>query len=289
MAIFLAQVELLAAFDPVMADLLTKPKNSVKYLSPIIQNELIEVLANQLERNIVDDISSAPFFSIITDTTQDVSKVDQLSQIFRYTKVAVDDNGSPIAIEICESFLGFYANTDQSAAGISRQIVEITESKGLSLDKCRGQGYDGARTMSGIYSGVQKRIQAIQPKTVYVHCAAHNLNLVINDAVSKNQEMASFFTTLEELYVFFGHSIRRWDLLTSFTGESEVTLKRLNPTRWAGRLVSVMAMKLRFADVMKALSHIILLNVNKDEREEAARLQKKLERFEFVLLIVVNL
>jgi len=95
--------------------------------------------------------------------------------------------------------------------------------------------------MSGIYSGVQKRILAIQPKAVYVHCAAHNLNLVINDAVCKVQETASFFTTLEDLYVFFGHSIRRWDLLKSFTSESEVKLKRLNPTRWAGRLASVMS------------------------------------------------
>jgi len=183
--------------------------------------------------------------------------------------------------------LGFYANTDQSAAGISHQIVEIAESKGLSLGKCRGQGYDGARTMSGIYSGVQKRILAIQPKAVYVHCAAHNLNLVINDAVCKVQETASFFTTLEDLYVFFGHSIRRWDLLKSFTSESEVKLKRLNPTRWAGRLASVMAVKLRFTDVMKALSQTILLNVNKDEREQAAHLKKRLERIEFVLLLVV--
>jgi len=116
--------------------------------------------------------------------------------------------------------------------------------------------------MSGIYSGVQKRILAIQPKAVYVHCAAHNLNLVINYAVCKVQETASFFTTLEDLYVFFGHSIRRWDLLKSFTSESEVKLKRLNPTRWAGRLASVMAVKLRFTDVMKALSQTILLNVN---------------------------
>ena len=37
--------------------------------------------------------------------------------------------------------------------------------------------------------------------------------------------------------------------------------------------------------MLKALSQIILRNVNKDEREEAARLKKKLERFEFVPLI----
>jgi hypothetical protein len=144
---FLSGVELLAAFDPVMSELLKKPKNTVKYLSPAIQNELIEVLANELEHNIVSDITSAPFFTIITDTTQDVSKIDQLSQVYRYVKIAAQDDGSPTALEICESFLGFYANTDQTAAGISNQIIEITESKGLSLSKCRGQGYDGARTI----------------------------------------------------------------------------------------------------------------------------------------------
>ena len=49
---------------------------------------------------------------------------------------------------------------DQTAAEIYNQIIEVTESKGLSLSKCWGQGYDGARTMSGIYTGVQKRLIA---------------------------------------------------------------------------------------------------------------------------------
>jgi hypothetical protein len=59
------------------------------------------------------------------------------------------------------------------------QISEIVESKGLSFDQCRGQGYDGASTMSGAYFGVQKFIHDMQPLTVYVHCAAHNLNLSV--------------------------------------------------------------------------------------------------------------
>ena len=61
MEFFLSQVELLAAFDPVMNELLKKSKNAIKYLSPTIQNELIEVLAIQLESNIVEEIKSAPF------------------------------------------------------------------------------------------------------------------------------------------------------------------------------------------------------------------------------------
>lgn len=75
------------------------------------------------------------------------------------------------SVEICESFLGFYACVDQTAAGLSDQIVSIVQEKGLSFDKCRGQGYDGTRTMSGVYNGVQKKIMAIQPKATYVHCS----------------------------------------------------------------------------------------------------------------------
>jgi hypothetical protein len=141
--------------------------------------------------------------------------------------------------------------------------------------------------MSGIYSGVQKRIRDIQPRAMYVHCAAHNLNLVINDAVRGVKEIMAFFVTLQELYAFFGHSIRRWDFLSSFTGESQVTLKKLKPTWWAGRLTSVMGIKHHYPDVMKSLSQLMLVKANKDERDESARLKKALERFQCLLIVVI--
>jgi len=65
------------------------------------------------------------------------------------------------------------------AADITNQIIEIAESKGLSFTQCRGQGYDGASTMSGVVGGVQKLIQDKQPPAVYVYCPAHNLNLFV--------------------------------------------------------------------------------------------------------------
>ena len=48
-----------------------------------------------------------------------------------------------------------------------------------------------------------------------------------------------------------------------------------------------MGVKLRYTEMMKASSQIILRNANKDEREEAALLKKSLERYEFVLLVVI--
>ena len=162
-------------------------------------------------------------------------------------------------LKFLEALLSFMLQLTKLQLEFPIKILEITQSKGLSLKKCIVQGYDGVRTMSGLYTGVQKRIEALQPKAIYVHCAANNLNLFINDAVCAVRETASFFTVLQDVYTFFAYIIRRWNLLSLFTGESEVKLKRLSPTRWAGRISSVLSVKLRFVDIIKSLSQIILL------------------------------
>jgi len=92
-----------------MHELLNRPSGTAKYLSPKIQNELlIETLGNELEAQLVDNIKNAPFYSIITDTTQDISKIDQLSQTFRYAEIIEDANGRPTEIRVMEIFLGYF-------------------------------------------------------------------------------------------------------------------------------------------------------------------------------------
>lgn len=116
------------------------------------------------------------------DTTQDISKVDQLSQVFRYVTIVKDHSETLTEMKSNESFLGFLAVHDQSALGLEKQIVKLLETEGISINRCQGQGYDGASAMSGPYSGVQKRILAREAQAIYIHCASHNLNLVLNDA-----------------------------------------------------------------------------------------------------------
>jgi len=40
-----------------------------------------------------------------------------------------------------------------------------------------GQGYDGAANMAGRFKGTQTVVKEIYTKALYVHCAAHSLNL----------------------------------------------------------------------------------------------------------------
>lgn len=127
---FLSIVELLANYDPILKELIEKPAGSIRYLSPTIQNELINLLSQTVADKIISDINSAPFFAIIMDTTQDIAKVDQLSQVFRYVTIEQSESGRPTDIKINESFLGFKKVDDGSAEGLQGDIIDSIKSKG---------------------------------------------------------------------------------------------------------------------------------------------------------------
>nr|CAI5832819.1 unnamed protein product [Callosobruchus analis] len=183
---------LLLNYDATLKEFLLKPKGEINHLSPTIQNEIISLLGTTVRNNIISEIKKAPFLTIILDTTQDLSKTDQLSVVFRYISVTENDDNVPKEIKICESFLGFIAVTDCGAAEY-----------GIDLTKCRGQGYDGANVMSGVYGGLQTLIKEHAPNADYVHCAVHALNLVLNDADRHVHEVSTFFDNLEKIYTFF--------------------------------------------------------------------------------------
>lgn len=199
---FLAVIDLISKYDPVLEELLQKPKGTTTYLGPQIQNEIIDLLGDAVVSNIRKEIQSSPFFSIIVDSTQDIAKVDQLSIIFRYC-VVISVDGVPKEIEIRESFLGFHICENQKSADLAEQVLQAMEKHQLSLNKLRGQGYDGASNMSGQYNGLQALLQQKQPLADYVHCANHNLNLVLNDSVSCVREVADFYDLVQSVYVFF--------------------------------------------------------------------------------------
>lgn len=72
----------------------------MKYLSHEIQDEIIYILSQRVKADIINEINKALFYSIIMDTTQDVSKIDQLSQVYCYVTVVKNDMDSATDIQI---------------------------------------------------------------------------------------------------------------------------------------------------------------------------------------------
>ena len=203
---FLTVVSLLSEFDTITNDAISLPKYSTRYMSPKIQNELILTTSQLLRKSLVSEINECPFWSIVLDTTSDINRVDQLSFTVRWVQVPVLNEN----VTIKETFLGLIPVTDGTAAGLVETTCKYIEDIGIEIEKLRGQAFDGASVMSGAHNGVQKLMKDRSSKPVpFVHCAAHNLNLVVNNAVNSVVENDNFFGVIQSIYVFFSSSLNR--------------------------------------------------------------------------------
>ena len=100
-------IHLLSRYDPILKSLLEeRTKNSITYLRPAMQNEIIDMIGNSIREKIIFDVRQSPFFSVILDSTQDIAKIDQLSTVLRYVTIE-KQHDKPKEIIIHESFLGF--------------------------------------------------------------------------------------------------------------------------------------------------------------------------------------
>ena len=76
-------------------------------------------------------------------------------------------------------FLAIKHISDCTSAGIEEALVDMLGYHGLPISRLRGQGYDGASNMRGEFNGLQKLIRDESPYAFYVHCFAHQLQLVV--------------------------------------------------------------------------------------------------------------
>lgn len=148
-------------------------------------------MSEKVRNTIIQEIKNAKYFSISVDLTPDICHVDQLSLVVRY----VDPNGKPV-----EQFLCFLDHIRHKAEQMATAVISTIEKFDLNLNNLRGQSYDNASNMSGIYSGLQARIKSVSPLTQFVPCSAHSINLVGTNAASYCQIAIKFFDLLQKLF-----------------------------------------------------------------------------------------
>jgi hypothetical protein len=148
MEIFLG-LELIAKFDPFMADHLARYGNKGRgvpfYLSSTILDEFILQLSDLLKNKTVTKLKQTKYYSIIVDSTSDISHSDQLTFVIRY----VLPDGTPV-----ERFISFIPNASRKAQSMEGAVLSTLGSLNIDLGDCRGQSYDNAANMSGTYNGL---------------------------------------------------------------------------------------------------------------------------------------
>ena len=81
-----------------------------------------------------------------------------------------------------EMFIGLYNTQSTTGSSLANLILDALLRLGLCHTMLRGQAYDGASNMAGIYKGAQAIIKDKCPLAPYVHCGSHCTNLVAQDA-----------------------------------------------------------------------------------------------------------
>ena len=186
---FLGILELIARYDPFLAEHIRKNANQgrghTSYLSSTTCEEIILIMGQQVFSKIMSEVRSSKFFSVSVDSTPDISHCDQLTCIICYVLPT-----GPV-----ECFLRFINTEGNSHPGkyLAESLLTFLEENEIDVKNCRGQTYDNASNMSGIYNGMQAHFSQFCPLASFIPCTAHSLNLVGQCVVDSCLETVTFF------------------------------------------------------------------------------------------------
>lgn len=93
-------------------------KGNTSYLSHTIYEQFITLMSQKLINTIIKEVKTSKYFSVIIDSTPDLSHIDQLSFVIRYVKT----NGEPVG-----RFIGFIENVGHKAESLSNTIFKISK------------------------------------------------------------------------------------------------------------------------------------------------------------------
>lgn len=279
---FLGLIEMLVKFDPVMEEHVRRIKDREThnhYLGHNIQNELIELMASEVKKIIIDKLKLSKYFAIILDCTPDVSHKEQMSLIVRFVDVSQPD------VKVVEHFVEFFIVEDTTGKGLSDSLLATLEKFCLNIHDCRGQGYDNGANMKGKHEGVQAHILRANCRAFFTPCGCHNLNLVLGDMAKCSSQAMSFFGALQRIYVMFAASPARWKTLQETV--PYVTTKSLSETRWECRLESVKALRYQISEIREALFDVAEETKDPMVKAEAESLANEVGNFEFILATII--
>lgn len=276
---YLSCLQYLSEFDDFLKNHLKRysdcGQGNTSYLSHQTCDEFIAIMAEALKVKLVNEVKKAVYYSIIIDSTPDVSHIDQLTLVIRY----ISDK-----TEIKEKFFGFIPISCHTSKSLEDVVLETLSLLNIDIKNCRGQTYDNAANMAGKYGGLQARIKAHAPKAFYIPCASHSLNLVGNCAADSCFEAVCYFQFVQNLFTFFSASTQRWNTLANVVGKNR-TLKRVCSTRWSARADAVSALKENYRSIKNALLTICNLPAQKPcIKVEATSLMKKFDDYETKLM-----
>lgn len=272
---------------PILAQWIAKRDN---WLSSDIQNEIIQMLAHNLQRSLISDIKTSEFVGLIADGTTDVSGHEQFTICLRTADIT---HGS---VDIRETYIGMFDAPDSKSKTYMSIINDVFIRLGLDISQLRGHCFDGASNMTGHIKGVKTLIQDTNDKSMFVHCANHSLDLALQDVAKNTEMMCNALTTVREVSNVILESAKRKHVYNNVVlkptpQEEEGNIcnqpKQLLSLRWSVRVRSLKRFEENYSRVLETLGEIIAEKgaISMERRPVITGYKNKLEKSETLFAI----
>lgn len=261
------------------------------YISKTTQNQLLTTMCSLLKEDIIHDVNSAEFWSILVDESTDRQTREQMVVVARYVKCNADGNyvvqEDPFAVVDA-----FERTTDVSSPvdgnevkldGVTLGKIILSEMNKATLDvkRCVGQGYDGAAALSSMVSGAAMIVKESAPYADYFHCVSHATNLSCSKCLTVTT-IRNAHDIMAAVINHFNSSAKRVALLKKHGEESEcdnINLLTLCTTRFVERHTAVSRFWKCLPTIVSAL-HEMMTWADREASSKASSLLASLERTE---------
>ncbi|KAL6521278.1 hypothetical protein OROGR_017847 [Orobanche gracilis] len=261
-------------------------------VAPSIQKDIIDCFAQEILKHIFDEIGD-DVFSLLVDESSDVSKKEQMAVVLHYVTCGI----------VKERFVGLVHVKQTNALSLKSAIESLFAEHKVSLKKIRGQGYDGASNMSGEFNGLKALIMRENSSAYYVHCFAHQLQLIVVAVAKKHLGIGNFFDMIAVVMNVVCASCKRKDMIRESQKEKleeaigsgeletgsglnqELSLSRAGDTRWSSHHKTLLRLVDLFPIVVKVLEYVEEEGDNAFSQREANGLQIYFKSFDFVFFL----
>nr|XP_047129330.1 52 kDa repressor of the inhibitor of the protein kinase-like [Hydra vulgaris] len=270
----------------VLGSHLNNCSKNASYISKTSQNEINKCCGEEISKSILSEVRKNVFFSIFADEACDSSTKEQMSLVLRF----VDSD-----FNIREDFIQFIdCSEGVKGKDLFNVLLNCVSNLNLDIKNCRGQGYDGASSVSGYINGLSAQVLNLNSKALYTHCHSHRLNLSVCESCNV-QLVSEVFNKVRELSYFFNYSENRQKFLEGSILEREPQthkkkLKDICRTRWIERIDGLNTFLEHYLSIFHALCIMASpeSSVNKDTQNKSSTFLNSIGTFHFVFTLVVT-
>ena len=273
---FLEEIKFLAKYHQPLQKWLDNHPENVSWLGHDIQNEMLEIISTATMDTIKEQIMASEFYSVECDEVTS-HKTAYMSIVIRYVyENAINER--LVALKHVDSIKGKF---------LSDVLVEELKKMSIPLKNMVGKGFDGARNMSGKDNGMQQKLtEAGAILSLYFHCFAHKLNLVLAKASETLQPVQDVFNTIGAIYKELEGSPKREEVYKSYLKtykiiEGRTALRSVSDTRWTAREDNLAATHNALQAIMATVQEL------KGGDSGCLGLLKRINSFQFVLNLVI--